>query len=74
MVAVCVVGSADAALAGQCAVESVRRWVSEAYNMVISNSLMQWVLLCGWYCSQLGYCLTCWVWSCWVPLGTNTRV
>jgi len=59
------------ALARQCTVESVRRWVSETYNMLISNSHMQWVLLSTWYCSQLGYCLICWVWSCWVPLGTN---
>jgi len=26
------------ALAGQCAVESVRRWVSETYNRLISTS------------------------------------
>jgi len=31
--------------------------------MLISNSHMQWVLLSAWYCSQLGYCLICWVWS-----------
>jgi len=39
--------------------------------MLISNSYMQWVLLGAWYCSQLGYCLICCVWSCWAPLGTN---
>jgi len=50
----------------------VRRWVSETYNMLISNSHMQWVLLSAWYCSQLGYCLICWVWSCGVPFGTNS--
>jgi len=54
------------ALARHCAVESMRRWVSETYNMLISNSHMLWVLLnawywhCNmcwlhWYCSQLGY-------------------
>jgi len=59
------------ALARQCAVESVRRWVSESYNMLISNSHMQWVLLSAWYCSQFVYCMICWVWSCWAPLGTN---
>jgi len=47
------------ALAGQCAVESVRRWVSQSYNMLISNSHMQWVLLSAWYCSQLGHYLIC---------------
>jgi len=51
------------ALARQCAVESVRQWVS-----------LQWVLLSAWYCSQLGYCLICWVWLCWAPLGTNSVV
>jgi len=42
--------------------------------MLISNSHMQWVLLSAWYCSQLGYCLICWVWSCWAPLGTNRYI
>jgi len=37
------------ALARQCAVESMRRSVSETYNMLISNSHMQWVLLNAWY-------------------------
>jgi len=37
------------ALARQCAVESVRRGVSETYNKLISNSHMQWVLLNAWY-------------------------
>jgi len=40
--------------------------------MLISNSDMQWVLLSDWYCSQLGYFMICWVWSCWAPLGTNS--
>jgi len=48
------------------------RWVSETYNMLISTSHLQWMLLSAWYCSQLGFCLICWVWSCWVPLGTTT--
>jgi len=31
------------------------------YNMLISNSHLQLVLLSAWYFSQLGYCLICWV-------------
>jgi len=33
------------ALSRQCAVKLVRRWVSKTYNMLISNSHMQWVIL-----------------------------
>jgi len=29
--------------------------------MLVSNSHLQWVLLSAWYCSQLNYCLICWV-------------
>jgi len=47
------------ALVGQCTVETVRRWVSEIYNMLISNFHLQWVLLSAWYCFQLGFCLIC---------------
>jgi len=45
----------------QCTLESVRLWLSGTYNMLITNSHLQWVLLSAWYCSQLGYCLICWV-------------
>jgi len=43
----------------------------ETYNTLISNSHLQWVLLSAWYLSRLGYCLICWCWWCWAPLGTN---
>jgi len=66
MVPVCVVASVDNAKCADCIGVSVplSRWVSETYNMLISNSNLQWVLLSVWYCScylVLGYCLNCWV-------------
>jgi len=46
---------------GQCTVESVRRWLSKTYNILIRNSHLQSVQLGARYCSQLGFCLICWV-------------
>jgi len=65
MVAVCVVGLADTPKCADCIGRSVCHIIynmCETYNMLIRNSHMQWVLLSAWYCSQLGYCLICWVW------------
>jgi len=78
MVAACVVGRLTlrnvltALVVHQCAVESVRRWVSETYNSQQFSYAVGATERPG-YCFQLGFCLICWVWSCWAPLGTNNH-
>jgi len=42
--------------------------------MLISNSPLLWVLLSAWCCSQLSYCLICWVLVMLSTLGYEQNV